>query len=75
MISCPVELVFAGRHVGFMTSVLELHCICMGFKGCHLKTHANSIEVVVAMLKTNANSRNFLLICLFDDLSNTSCGF
>ena len=58
------ELVFDDRHVGFKTSIFELHCICMGFKVHHLKTRANSIEVVAATLKTCANSSNSLLVLL-----------
>ena len=33
-------------------------CICMGFEGYHHKTHANSMQVMLPMLKTRVNIRN-----------------
>ncbi len=42
----------------------------MGFKTYHLNTHADSIEVMVPTLKTNANSNNYLLVLPVPGLVN-----
>ena len=51
-------------HVGFKDLVARIACICMGFKGYHLKTHANSMQVMPPTLKTHANTMNCLLALL-----------
>ena len=42
--------------MGFKDLVARIACICMGFKGYHLKTHANSSITICKAHKTHANS-------------------
>ena len=60
LVNTPVD----AFRVGFKDLVARIVCICMGFKGYHLKTHANSMQHVPPRLKTHVNTRNCLLVLL-----------
>ena len=55
-------LVFVHRCVGFKRGPLGVDVICMGSKRYHLKTNANSIEVMHTALKTHAYSSESLVV-------------
>ncbi len=46
------SLVFVAICMGFKASVSELYCFYNVFKRYHLKTHANSMQVLLTALKT-----------------------
>ena len=48
--------------MGFKELFARPACICMGFKGYHLKTRVHSMQVMPPMLKTHVNTRNCLLV-------------
>ena len=52
LVNTPVD----AFHVGFKDLVARIACICMGFEGYHLKTHANSSITIGKAHKTHANS-------------------
>ena len=50
--------------MGFKALLARPACICMGFKGYHLKTRVYSMQIMPPMLKTRVNTRNCLLVLL-----------
>ena len=52
LVNTPVD----AFRVGFKDLVARIACICMGFKGYHLRTHANSSITICKAHKTHANS-------------------
>ena len=62
--SCLGSLDLARSCLGFKRLFARRACICMGFKGYHLKTRAYSMQVVPPTFKTRVNTRNCLLVLL-----------
>ena len=52
LVNTPVD----AFRMGFKDLVARIACICMGFKGYHLKTHANSSITICKAHKTHANT-------------------
>ena len=52
LVNIPVD----AFRVGFKDLVARIACIRMGFKGYHLKTHANSSIMISNAHKTRVNS-------------------
>ena len=52
LVNTPVD----AFRMGFKGLVARIACICMGFKGYHLKTHANRSITICKAHKTHANS-------------------
>ena len=52
LVNTPVD----AFRVGFKDLAARIACICMGFKGYHFKTHANSSITICKAHKTHANT-------------------